>query len=229
MQSTPCRLLAALVALAGTGPAEAQLGGVGLGWLSGASTAGRAPPDAAAADPAPGAAFAAEAFRPRPAAGRARIAAALRDLIASAEAGPKGYDAIHTSARDLPAKPPSQMTLAEIRDWIAATPGQQHAIGRYQVIPATLEMLAARLGLPPGTRYSPALQDRLADALMEDAGLGALVAGEIEPDRFMDGLARIWAGLPLASGQSAYQGVAGNRATIGRATYEARVASILGG
>jgi muramidase (phage lysozyme) len=226
MHPHPCRLLAALAALAVPGPAEAQLGGVGLGWLAGGAVAGRAAPGTARA---PGAAFAAEMVRPRPGAGRARIAAALRDLIAAAEAGPKGYDAIHFSARDLPAKPPSQMTLAEIRDWIAATPGQQHAIGRYQVIPKTLEMLVARLALPDHARFDPALQDRLADSLIDDAGLGALMAGELDAAAFMDGLARIWAGLPLGNGQSAYQGVAGNRATIARAAFEARIAVILGG
>ena len=37
------------------------------------------------------------------------------------------------------------MTLDEIFAWIAATPGQPHAIGRYQFIPDTLRMLVNRL------------------------------------------------------------------------------------
>ena len=70
----------------------------------------------------------------------------LKALIAFSEAGAKGYDAIHFSARKLPGKKPTQMTLGEIDEWIRATPGQPHAIGRYQFIPSTLRALRQRAG-----------------------------------------------------------------------------------
>ena len=44
----------------------------------------------------------------------------------------------------------------------------------------------------------------------------------------MDNLARIWAGLPLPSGKSAYHGYAGNRATITRAFYAEQMGRIFG-
>jgi len=150
----------------------------------------------------------------------------IRDLIGFAEAGRAQYDAVHMSARRRPPGKPTDLTLAQIFDWIRVTPGQHHAIGRYQFIPSTLASLVRRAGLKPSARFTPALQDRLADLLIEDAGYSKLTAGQITLSRFMDNLARIWAGLPLRSGRSAYRGVAGNRATISRRFYAAQMAAI---
>lgn len=144
----------------------------------------------------------------------------LLDLIAFAEAGRKQYDAIHMSARRLPRAQPTQLSIDEIKRWIRATPGQHHAIGRYQFIPSTLAMLVRRAGLPGGTRFTPAVQDRLAMLLLKDAGYDAFASGRLSRSRFQDNLAWIWAGLPLANGHSAYRGVAGNRATISRRFYD---------
>ena len=118
------------------------------------------------------------------------------------------------------------MTLAQIQDWIAATPQQQHAIGRYQIIPDTLAYLVAVMGLSTEAVFDPALQDRMALRLLEDVGLDTFLQGEIDPHSFMDDVALVWAGLPLRSGLSAYHGYNGNRATISRETYETRFARI---
>lgn len=88
-------------------------------------------------------------------------------------------------------------------------------------------MLTARLGLPPTARFSPDLQDRMADELIADAGLPDYLAGRIDRSAFLDGLARIWAGLPSASGRSAWHHVAGNRAGISRQTFDARFSALL--
>ena len=149
----------------------------------------------------------------------------LFDLIAFAEAGSKGYDAVHHSANRRP-KPPTAMTLKEIFVWIKATPGQHHAIGRYQFIPSTLAHLVKRGDLKISTRFSPKVQDQLGLMLLEDAGLQKFKKGGISLTRFMNNLARIWAGLPLKNGRSAYAGVAGNRATISRSFYEAEMKKI---
>jgi len=156
-------------------------------------------------------------------------AARLRDLIATAEAGPMGYDAVQHGARIRPPKPPTQMTLAEIFAWIDATPGQPHAIGRYQFIPPTLRHSARRLDIPETARFSPDLQDRLADLLLGDAGFTKVQTGAISPETFMHNLARIWAGLPTATGRSYYHGYAGNKAVISYDSYAAQVRRILGG
>ncbi|PTX56514.1 hypothetical protein C8N43_1173 [Litoreibacter ponti] len=149
--------------------------------------------------------------------------ARLKSLIALAEAGPKGYDAVHVGARIKPPGRPTQLTLGQILTWIRATPGQPHAIGRYQFIPSTLKVLMRRAKLSQGTRFSPQVQDRLADLLLADAGLAKFQAGRLSRARFMDNLARIWAGLPTGSGKSYYDGYAGNRATLTRAYYDAKM------
>ena len=180
-----------------------------------------APRDSASAEGVPVAAPAAFGTRPG--------TAGLFDLIAAAEAGPDGYDAVQHGARHRPALPPTRMTLGQILDWIEATPGQPHAIGRYQIIPATLRGLMQRLQLDPGLLFDPALQDRLATRLIRDAGYDAFAAGRIGRHAFMNNLARVWAGLPTSSGQSHYHGHAGNRATMTWARFEAGMQAIFPG
>lgn len=153
----------------------------------------------------------------------------VRDVIAKAEAGPAGYDAVQHGARIKPPKRPTQMTLGEIYAWIDDTPGQPHAIGRYQFIPKTLRWLADRAGLHIRTRFTPEVQDALADLLLADAGLAEVTAGRLSDAEFMDNLARIWAGLPTASGRSYYHGFAGNKATMTRAEFERKIRIILAG
>ena len=60
---------------------------------------------------------------------------------------------------------------------------------------------------------------KLAAELFRTAGLSEWLSGAVTDDTFMDNLARIWAGLPLASGLSAYDGTSGNRATITREAF----------
>lgn len=158
--------------------------------------------------------------------GASGIDAALFDIIASAEAGAEGYDAVQHGARIGPPRPPTELTLGEIFDWIDATPGQHHAIGRYQIIPSTLERLVEDLGLPLEARFSRTLQDRLALELAIGAGYAEFLEGEIDRSAFLDKLARVWAGLPTASGKSHYHGYAGNRATIARSRFEAEMERI---
>ncbi|MEO9898432.1 MAG: hypothetical protein ABJF05_18825 [Paracoccaceae bacterium] len=144
----------------------------------------------------------------------------LKSLIALAEAGSKQYDAVHVSARKRPQKPPTQMTLGEIDGWTRATPGQPHAIGRYQFIPSTLRSLTRRGRYSKNTMFTPQVQDRLADLLLIDAGINRFATGKLSRTQFMDNLALIWAGLPNSNGLSAYHNYAGNRATITRTFFD---------
>ncbi|MGB0411157.1 MAG: hypothetical protein ACPGFA_06200 [Pikeienuella sp.] len=153
----------------------------------------------------------------------------LRDLIALAEAGGDGYDAIQHGARIRPKHPPTQMTLAQIYTWIDTTPRQPHAIGRYQFIPDTLRRLVSQAGVPLDTRFSPTIQDQLADILLNEAGLHRAITGDLPRRAFMHNLARIWAGLPLPNGKSYYHGHAGNRATMTWARFDAGMRRIIGG
>ncbi|WP_226779723.1 hypothetical protein [Oceaniglobus trochenteri] len=153
----------------------------------------------------------------------------LRQLIGHAESRRHGYDAVQHGARIKPAKPPTAMTIAEIYRWIDETPGQPHAIGRYQFIPPTLKRVVRIAGLGEAHRFSPGVQDRLADVLLAEAGLGGVQAGTLPREAFMANLAKIWAGLPTASGKSHYDGYAGNRASITWAQYSAEMARIFPG
>ena len=155
------------------------------------------------------------------------MTARLRHLIASVEADPaKGYDSVQFQAVIQPPKPPTLMTLDEILAWIVATPGQQHAIGRYQIVPKTLRGLMQRMNLPGSTRFTPVLQDAMADQLLEDAGYGAFLEGQLDRAGFMNNLARIWAALPNSSGKSHYHGIAGNRAALSWARFEGQMQAI---
>jgi muramidase (phage lysozyme) len=150
----------------------------------------------------------------------------LRSLIAKAEAGRDGYDAVQHGARIRPALPPTQMTLGEIFAWIKATPRQPHAIGRYQFIPSTLARLVEIAGASAEDRFSPEMQDRLADILLQEAGLDAFRSGTLSRHGFMNNLAKIWAGFPNSSGRSHYHGYAGNAATMTWDRFDREMAAI---
>lgn len=150
----------------------------------------------------------------------------LRNLISSAEAGHLDYDAVVMSAAILPPDRPTLLTIGQIRDWVAETPKQNHAIGRYQFIPSTFERLAKQTAVPDSALFTENLQDRWANILIEEAGYTQFVGGTMAPDTFMDNLALIWAGLPLASGKSAYDGINGNHATLARETYQRNISLI---
>lgn len=150
----------------------------------------------------------------------------LLELIARAEAGSAGYDAVQHGARVRPNQRPTQMTLGEIYQWIADTPGQPHAIGRYQFIPETLRRVARERGFGPETQFSAGVQDVLALVLLEDAGLSAFQTGQLSKRHFMRNLARIWAGLPLPNGRSFYEGHAGNSASMSWATFNGTMTQI---
>lgn len=152
--------------------------------------------------------------------------AKLLSLISRAESPRRGYNAVHHGARRMPPSVPTSMTVGEVVKWINDTPGQNHAIGRYQIIPSTLAYLIEAEGIGVHERFNETLQDRLAFRLMRDAGWDRFRSGAISHSAFMDALAGVWAGLPKSNGRSAYHGYAGNRATISRASYEAAFSQI---
>ncbi len=153
----------------------------------------------------------------------------LRQLIGHAESRRDGYDAVQHGARVKPPGRPTQLTIGEIIAWIDATPGQPHAIGKFQFIPPTLLRLVARTGMPPTTKFSPQVQDRLADELLLEAGLREASSGNMGRHHFMGKLAMIWAGLPTADGKSYYDGYAGNKASMTWAQYDTEMKRIFPG
>jgi hypothetical protein len=150
----------------------------------------------------------------------------LRHVIGRAESPRAGYDAVQHGARIKPRKRPTDMTIGEIYDWIAATPGQPHAIGRYKFIPDMLRRVVNKVGARRSDRFSPALQDQLADVLLNDAAFGRFMAGKLPAEDFINNLAAIWAGLPTTTGQSKYHGYAGNKATVSLAYFRSEIAKM---
>ncbi len=153
----------------------------------------------------------------------------VRALIGQAESGVKSYNAVQNGATILPTKRPTEMTIQEIYDWIAETPGQHHAIGHYQFIPATLRRLVDRVGAQPSQLFDKAFQDQLGNILLIEAGLNAFGRGDIERHDLMNNMAKIWAGLPNSTGLSHYEGFAGNHATMTWAYFDQEMGKIFPG
>lgn len=150
----------------------------------------------------------------------------LRNLISCAESGSMNYDAVVYGATVQPPALPTQLTIGQIKAWIDTTPGQNHAIGRYQFIPATFNRLVEITQIPDEALFTADLQDRWANKLIQEARYIDFVTGSISPADFMDNIAQVWAGLPLASGKSAHDGVGSNKATIARTAFETSIATI---
>ena len=153
----------------------------------------------------------------------------IRFIIGQAESRRDGYDAVQHGAKVRPLKRPTHMTISEIYAWVESTPGQPHAIGRYQFIPKTLKRVVAQAGIPTSALFTPSVQDVLSDILLVDAGLFAFQAGKLERHDFMNNLAKIWAGLPNSSGKSHYHGVAGNKASLTWKSFDAQMQRIQSG
>ena len=158
----------------------------------------------------------------------ARTTTDLLALVRALEA-PRGYDDYERRIPLAPPRPLTQMTLGEVLDWqsrVRDAGAPSTAAGGYQVIRATLARLVRQHGLDRAALFDPAMQDRLARLLVAECGDPG------PPSRHphvADCLAGIWAALPLTSGprkgQSAYRGVAGNRALTDPET----VLAVLGG
>lgn len=145
---------------------------------------------------------------------------ALLDVIGMAEA-PEGYDTVTGFATSQPDKPITAMTLGELAAYqqkIKAEGSSSTAVGRYQIMSYTLPDIIKGLGLTGSEVFTPELQDRMAMWLLERRGLQDFLSGKIDLNTFADNLAQEWAGLPLASGKSRYEGDGLNAATIDRAS-----------
>ena len=95
-------------------------------------------------------------------------------------------------------------------------PKASSAMGRYQIMHFNTLEYAKKLGLDPNTElFSPENQDKYAIQFMKEKGLDAWLNGKIDDNKFLNGLAKVWAGLPLTTGLSNYHGdSADNKAGI---------------
>ena len=144
----------------------------------------------------------------------------ILSFITSAEA-PHGYDQVYSGSRLAPPRPITSMTINQVLDWQDASVragSDSSAAGAYQIIRKTLRGLVKSLKLTGNELFDAAMQDRLAIALMREKGLDDFLARRISAETFGNRLAGVWAGLPKISGsgagRSAYDGLAGNHATV---------------
>lgn len=134
--------------------------------------------------------------------------AQLRKQIRMAEAPRFGYDSWFGRGSSggpiAPPKNPTEMTVDEILVWQntnnpAGAPTA--AVGAYQIVDQpnarTLSGLKRTMGLNGDELFTPELQDRMADTLMEGRGLSKFLSGKMTAGRFANEIAREWAGLPV--------------------------------
>jgi muramidase (phage lysozyme) len=140
-------------------------------------------------------------------------------------------------------KPVTVMTVDEIiaasDSWRKRFGTTSGAAGAYQIIKPTLVQLKKDLGLTGIEKFTPALQDRMADKLLQKRGVDQFLAGALSFNAFGNNLAREWASFPLLSpakrgekalkrGQSYYDKFAGNSALIKPSVVEAVLAEMAG-
>ena len=172
-------------------------------------------------------------------------AAPLRALIARTEtgkAGPEAYLTIIGHRQDDLDRPLVEMTVDQVLAaqlvWVRKWGQPSGAAGAYQIIRPTLLRLKKSLGLTGAERFTPDLQDRLGQKLLEWRGLLKFFKGTLTRQQFGNALAKEWASFPvftrmkgqhrqLEIGQSYYDGDGINDclvdvATVAAAMEEAR-------
>lgn len=120
--------------------------------------------------------------------------------------------------------PLTSLTVGEVRAvqdaWLilqeqAGVPLRSSAVGAYQIISGTLQMLLDRGVVDADELFDEVAQDDLAVALLQARGLDAYLAGELDARAYAGNLSKEWAGLPgAATGRSYYDGDGVNAATV---------------
>lgn len=104
------------------------------------------------------------------------------------------------------------MTLAEIEQLQTAmlkhpkNKLNSSALGRYQIVRATLRKLVATHDLPMTSVFTALLQDRLGVSLLRGRGIDVWLTGEMSDGALLDALAKEWASLPTSAGVGYYGG-----------------------
>lgn len=88
------------------------------------------------------------------------------------------------------------------------------AAGKYQFVRKTLDSLVKDGVVSLDEKFTPEVQERLADALLERRGLRDYRAGKISKEKFVDNLAMEWAALQNSKGRGHYDNDGLNRASI---------------
>lgn len=119
----------------------------------------------------------------------------------------------------------TDMTLAQVLQWqhqYVQQGSPSDAVGRYQIISPTLSGLVDQLDIAPTALFDAAMQDRLAQALLQRRGGDQYINRRISAEQFAANLAMEWAALPRVLGDNpdhsyyAGDGLNQSRATVGQ-------------
>jgi len=163
----------------------------------------------------------------------------LKDLIASKESGGDYKKFVGMKeGKKVPEKYKdtdiTKMTLAEVSDLqkgMIKDGFQSSALGKYQTLEETLRNTARSLGMDPKTtKYTPEVQEQIADKLLINAGIEDYKSGKMSEDDFINKIAGVWAAFPVSKditridkagikteikeGQSYHSGIGTNKALI---------------
>jgi len=151
----------------------------------------------------------------------------LLDMIARYEGGVNGYDVVYGGSVIQPPRPITSMTVQQVRNWqddSVRARSASSAVGKYQIIRSTMDLLIARGVLRRGELFNREAQERAGRFLLERRGLDDYQAGRIDDREFGQRLSQEWASLPAvfsdragrpAQGQSYYAGDGLNSAHYG--------------
>lgn len=142
---------------------------------------------------------------------------ALLDAIGKAEGA--DYNTLYGYAEKRYGVDITDMTIAEVRQLqnkMVKDNGISSAVGKYQVLRSTLNDAIKALGIKPTDKFTPELQDKIAQWLLQSrTNYAQWLEGKGDVGKFQNGLASIWASVPNLSGVSQYAGDGVNKATGG--------------
>jgi muramidase (phage lysozyme) len=113
----------------------------------------------------------------------------------------------------MPPKPLSQMTVGEVKAYqrqLLNDPRNHKnssAVGRYQIVGKTLRGLQRNMGISDNEIFSPQLQDRLAQEILRENGLGKYQSGKMSATELQERIARQWASVAHPASGRGTQGL----------------------
>jgi hypothetical protein len=107
----------------------------------------------------------------------------------------------------------SECTVAEVLHWqkTAQIPvaGGTNAVGKFQIIPSTMQGIIDGLKLTGNEKFDVAMQERMGVFLLKRRGLTRFLRGEISAETMARNMSKEWAGLSENDSNTSYYGGVG--------------------
>ncbi len=138
------------------------------------------------------------------------------DTKAQAHGFKSGYDVTLGYGAYTPShlkdKPLTEMTLGEVKELQRGMLNHPRngwnssAVGKYQIVGTTLRGLQKEMGLSDDAKFTPELQDRMGERLLERRGLSQFQSGRISAPEFQNRLSQEWASVARSDTGSSHYG-----------------------